>query len=426
MTKKELRTDPQIAELLAPLTKDEMRGLLESIQEEGVRDPIVVWKGHDIIVDGHNRYKICNDYDYPFETVERDFEDIDEVLAWVIKNQIGKRNVTEEQRVNLIGRLYSIRKKGHGGEREGAGRKPEGYVIESSGEALHLNNEPRTDEVVAKEVGVGSVTVRKYFQRYEVKQEIAEKTSPAVVLEVVRQPDKVTTAHLAVLNVQLDTDPNAVEAFVTQTPFQRSKLAALVRGTAYLERLESRSPGDNQPAENSLRALSEKFKVSKRQIQRRDRDFAVLVTKTEALDSDLADWIMNSRQFPIERAGDLLAESREPNLKMLWFVRDLMEGGSGEKKVGFNDAITRWTAFEKARQVSKDINATVEESDRKVAEMFGGSSSMCFLPNVRELYCDDCKWGFDTYLPEPGPVSCPYCKGDRISNRAEDWSPRRR
>jgi len=129
VTKKELRTDPQIAELLAPLTKDEMRGLLESIQEEGVRDPIVVWKGHDIIVDGHNRYKICNDYDYPFETVERDFEDIDEVLAWVIKNQIGKRNVTEEQRVNLIGRLYSIRKKGRGGERKGAGRKREGYVI---------------------------------------------------------------------------------------------------------------------------------------------------------------------------------------------------------------------------------------------------------------------------------------------------------
>lgn len=424
-----LKIDPQIAEVLAPLTAEERRGLLESIQEEGVRDPIVVWKGHDIIADGHNRYDICSHFGYEdFKVVEREWDDIDDVLAWVIKNQLGKRNVTEEQRSDLMARLYIARKKPHGASDGFRGNQYEVEVVTTEPQQLA---EPYTIEVVAEEVGKSPDTVRKAVQRYEVKQELAEKTSPATVLEIVSLPDHVSTPQLAVLNAQLDTNPDAVEEFKVKTPFQRSKLAALVRGTAYLDHLESLKSPDGSDG-NTGRELAEKFRTSKRAIAQTDRNFAILINKTAALDPDLADWIMNSRQFPIERAGDLLDESGEPNIKMLKFVRDLMGGASGKKKVAFDKAVVGWEEFCKAKESGSDkIRRVIENSaadKREVEKMadkiFGSAQSVCIRPDIKELCCAECGAGFNLLLPSPADAKhCPCCGGSKIESRPPGWSP---
>ena len=92
--------DEEFAGLIPPLTEEEYRGLEASILAEGCRDALVVWG--DVLVDGHNRYKICSAHGVPYQVVQRDFADRNEVLLWMLKNQLGRRNLNDFQRVEMV------------------------------------------------------------------------------------------------------------------------------------------------------------------------------------------------------------------------------------------------------------------------------------------------------------------------------------
>ena len=66
-----LKIDDEFANLIPPLIPDEYNRLEQSIIAEGCRDAIIVW--NDIIVDGHNRYKICKANSIEFQTVKKKF-----------------------------------------------------------------------------------------------------------------------------------------------------------------------------------------------------------------------------------------------------------------------------------------------------------------------------------------------------------------
>ena len=51
-----------------PLTPEEHDALERSILAEGCRDALVLWG--DVLVDGHNRYGICQKHGLPFQTVQ--------------------------------------------------------------------------------------------------------------------------------------------------------------------------------------------------------------------------------------------------------------------------------------------------------------------------------------------------------------------
>ena len=93
--------DPEFKALIPPLSPDERTGLEKSIREEGCRDALVVWKGHNILVDGHNRYEICTAHGKPFETVEMEFASRDDAMVWIIDNQFSRRNLTPFTRGEL-------------------------------------------------------------------------------------------------------------------------------------------------------------------------------------------------------------------------------------------------------------------------------------------------------------------------------------
>ena len=102
--------DQQFKSLIPPLTADEL-GLLElSILAEGCRDPLVVWNG--VLVDGHNRHEICARHGIPFQTVFRDFTDRDAAMDWIDVNQLGRRNLSRDWFMLLLGRRYNRLKKG--------------------------------------------------------------------------------------------------------------------------------------------------------------------------------------------------------------------------------------------------------------------------------------------------------------------------
>mgnify|MGYP001294819583 FL=1 len=104
----ELRIDREFQALIPSLTEDECARLEASILEDGCRDPLVTWDG--VIVDGHNRYAICQRYGLAYQTVERQFADRQAARAWIISNQLARRNLTPEQRNYLIGKQYMERK----------------------------------------------------------------------------------------------------------------------------------------------------------------------------------------------------------------------------------------------------------------------------------------------------------------------------
>lgn len=81
-------------------TADELENLETSLREEGCRDPIVVWnRDVDIvIIDGMTRYPICEKYGIEFSTIEKQFDNIEQVKAWMCRNQLGRRNLSNSQK----------------------------------------------------------------------------------------------------------------------------------------------------------------------------------------------------------------------------------------------------------------------------------------------------------------------------------------
>jgi hypothetical protein len=58
MKANEIIIDPEIKNLIPPLSPSEYAGLEASILSEGCRDAVVIWQETEILLDGHNRYQI--------------------------------------------------------------------------------------------------------------------------------------------------------------------------------------------------------------------------------------------------------------------------------------------------------------------------------------------------------------------------------
>jgi len=90
-----------------PLTEDEYAALERSLLTEGCRDALVLWG--DLLVDGHNRYGICQKHGIPFNTIQNGtFQSIDDVHLWMIDNHLGRRSVSDFQRGVLALRKKEI------------------------------------------------------------------------------------------------------------------------------------------------------------------------------------------------------------------------------------------------------------------------------------------------------------------------------
>ena len=110
-----LKIDPEFQSQIPPLTDDEFKQLEENILKEGkLLSPLIVW--NNTLVDGHNRYAILQKHpEIYFSTMPLRFENREEAVAWICKNQLGRRNLTPEQKKFLVGKQYSIEHRKPGG-----------------------------------------------------------------------------------------------------------------------------------------------------------------------------------------------------------------------------------------------------------------------------------------------------------------------
>ena len=113
-----LTIDPEFASKIPPLREEELKQLEENILVDGVViNPLIVWDG--VIVDGHNRYRILQKHpEIQFTTYEKQFSDRYAAIAWICKNQLGRRNLTSQQFKYLMGQQYKAEKVAYGGNRK--------------------------------------------------------------------------------------------------------------------------------------------------------------------------------------------------------------------------------------------------------------------------------------------------------------------
>jgi len=168
-----LKIDPKFQNLIPPLSQDELDGLAQSILAHGrPRDALVVWKG--ILIDGHNRYAICQKYGLPFSTKEARFASKKEAELWIIQNQLGRRNITNAMRLELAHRKAVL-------------QMPRGGIRKA----------------IAKETGKSEQTVHKFMK-------IKKLADPDLLAKVLNDEIKINTAY-AQVNEALEMTVTTVE-----------------------------------------------------------------------------------------------------------------------------------------------------------------------------------------------------------------------
>jgi len=170
----DISINPELKSLIPPLSEDERSQLEQNLLENGCRDPLVVWDG--VLLDGHNRYEICEQHGIAYETVSVELESIAEARVWMRNNQMGRRNLTPAWRIELaLGNKEDLAKVGKGrmldaGSEGGRGNK----------KGLSLSDKPfsepkhNTQEEIAKSantstgmVGMAEVVRREAPEAWE-------------------------------------------------------------------------------------------------------------------------------------------------------------------------------------------------------------------------------------------------------------------
>ena len=105
-----LKIDPEFSAQILPLSFEELQQLEQNIIAEGrLLNPIITWNGY--ILDGHTRYRILKKHGFiKFEVEEIQLANKYEALAWICKNQLGRRNLSPERKKFLLEQIFTIDK----------------------------------------------------------------------------------------------------------------------------------------------------------------------------------------------------------------------------------------------------------------------------------------------------------------------------
>ena len=132
---------------------------------EGCRDPLVVWQETEILLDGHNRYAVCQELNQSFKAVVMSFPDKDHAKLWVLKNQLGRRNLDDYNWKLLVGQEYEL-------TRKLIPPNPEGRNQYSEVKAQSEPQPKSTAEKLAEEHGVSRETVKRSADLFKSHQAV--------------------------------------------------------------------------------------------------------------------------------------------------------------------------------------------------------------------------------------------------------------
>lgn len=162
MQQKELKIDPELRDLLPPLTGDEYKQLEKNIVENGFDKNFPIMEWHGFIVDGHNRFSICKKHNIEYVVGTLGYDTKDEVMQWMLDIQLGRRNLSPIQRIAVAEKYRPIYER-QAKERQatstgGAIPQLTPNLVEAEKGRNRSNNE--TNAKLAQVAGVGKETYR--------------------------------------------------------------------------------------------------------------------------------------------------------------------------------------------------------------------------------------------------------------------------
>lgn len=123
--KKSIIVLDELKYLIPPLLETEFLALKENLQKNGCKDPLKVWQTNNqtiditenpddvvyVLIDGHNRFQLCNELQIPFNIQIDNFESLKDVRDFMIDFQLSRRNITPQQASYLRGLKYNTEKR---------------------------------------------------------------------------------------------------------------------------------------------------------------------------------------------------------------------------------------------------------------------------------------------------------------------------
>ena len=155
---------PEMEQLLPPLSEEQFSALEGDILENGCYALIIVNEDM-VIVDGHNRFRICEKHGLPFRMLVFSFADLLEAKQWALDTQKGRRNLDKWE----LGKI-ALKLKPEIEAKAKANMSAGGQAFRPSEGAKEglttLSNLPavNTRKELADAVGIGEVTMGKVMQ----------------------------------------------------------------------------------------------------------------------------------------------------------------------------------------------------------------------------------------------------------------------
>ena len=163
---------PEMAELLPPLTGEQLAALEADILANGCYSPVIVNEDM-VIVDGHNRQRLCEQHGLPYQMAVFSFADLLEAKQWALDTQKGRRNLDKWELGKIALRLKP--------DIEARARENMGTRTDLSA-TLPKGSEPvDTRRELADAVGLGERTMGKVMQ--------IDEHAPAAVKEALDSGD---------------------------------------------------------------------------------------------------------------------------------------------------------------------------------------------------------------------------------------------
>jgi len=227
--------DSDLQSWILPLKQEEYAQLEKSILEDGCRDALIVW--NDTIIDGHNRYAICMAHDIPFRTVEKSFDNKDDVKIWMVYNQIARRNLNAFQTGELGERIRPLiaakaKEKEITHTKDGY-QKSDNPPIDTNKEIIKTtklshDTQSRIKKIVEKapenikqqlrngDKSINEVykDIKKEEKLQERREELAQKTTEAQKL-----PDTITLYHGDFLKEYEKLGKESIDCIITDPPY---------------------------------------------------------------------------------------------------------------------------------------------------------------------------------------------------------------
>lgn len=231
---KTLKIDPELRDLLPPLTDDEYKQLEKNIVENGFDKNFPIMEWHGYIVDGHNRYSVCQKHNIEYVVGTLAYETKEEVMEWMLDIQLGRRNLSPIQRIAVAEKYRPIYEK-QAKENQGVRNDLKNNIPQNIGES-EKKKRAKDREVNSKLAKVANVNPETYRQAKRVldsnNEELKERvlsgeTSISAGYKELQNENK-KVQNIEITNEEYDKEQKNI-IFSTQQNSKKSKISDEVK-----------------------------------------------------------------------------------------------------------------------------------------------------------------------------------------------------